>query len=495
MTNDDLRDRAPGVTAGRRDGFADIAGAWERRAHRWVNVSPDRTPDAVMAKRLSIAMPLPFGTARAAAEALSLRGVRVADELRNPLGDIQVAVERARDNAAWWAGLTAGQRIAMIDTYPHEIGNAEGIWARDRNAANHLVLQDLRDSADQIQSRLDEFDRPNRAERRFLARVNRLDLVLQKARADAMRTGVDGPLILAFDPKANGGRIVLSFGADPYRAESVSWHVPGVRATMHSLLGFHTRGALHHLRSTLQEKPDLSATSIAWIGYDAPSGWSIQHAAGHRLARQGGGVLASDICAFDAARDTWAADGSDFIGNHVFGCSYGSTVTCYAGRDGRLADHVDTITLIGSPGAGPQRHARDFGIGADNVFVASSSADRIAALGGRRPPGPAGRIFGRLGLDPAMESFGAVRISAEFPDVMRQPHTGGTHHAYYLHEPTTDPPIRSESLLNLGRIAAGCASAVHVERHRTAHGWRTAGPAPVRVMLRRGEPDGAPTRE
>lgn len=476
MSNDALRHRVSGLTADIRERLGGIAAARQQGARRLVGNSPARARDDAVANRQTVATPTAIGPARVATDALALRRVSAAEDLRNPLGGVQVAIERARANAAWWAGLTAAQRCAEIETYPLQIGNAEGIWARDRDAANRLVLQDLRDRADQIQSKLDEFGWPSRAERKFLERVNRLDLTLQKADADARRAGVDGPLLLAFDPEEFGGdgRVVLSFGVDPYRAESVSWHVPGVQTTMHSLFGFHARCALHHLRSTLQEDPELPAASIAWIGYHTPSGWGIRHAANRRLARKGGEILVSNICAFNAARDTWAADGSHVTGNHIFGYSYGSTVTCYAGRDRRLADHVDTVTLIGSPGAGPQYHARDFGIEAGNVFVASSSADVIAALGGRAP-GSAGRLFGQgLGVDPAMESFGAVRISAEFPGTMNQPHTGGTHHAYYLHDPTTGTPIRSESLLNLGRIAAGCAGAVHPERHRTANGWRTS---------------------
>ncbi|MGV9800139.1 toxin glutamine deamidase domain-containing protein [Mycobacterium sp. NPDC003449] len=396
------------------------------------------------------------------------------DELRGPLGVPEEAQARAKNNAAWWSGLSDAQQQALIETYPQHVGNAEGIPAAARDAANRTVLQELRDQADRIQTKIDEFERPSRAERKFLARANEFDLALQKVAADAQRAGEDGPLLLAFDPVAFGGdgRAVLSFGADPYLADSVSWHVPGVQTTLHSMFGFYTHSALNHLQSVRMENPGLTASSIAWIGYDSPSGWKLWHAAGHGFARTGGDILHSDISAFNAVHQTTQA-GTPFTGNHVFGYSYGSTTTAYAGQDGRLAGQVSTVTLVGSPGAGPITHASGFGIGTDNVFAASSSRDAVTALGGRTADS-SGRILGiGLGIDPAMNSFGAVRVTAEFPSTQNHLLTGGTHHAYYLHANAA----RNESLVNMGRIAAGHPERVQTEQHRTVDGRRTVEPA------------------
>ncbi|MGA5534144.1 alpha/beta hydrolase [Mycolicibacterium nivoides] len=407
------------------------------------------------------------------------------DELRNPMGPAEEASARAANNARWWSGLTEEQRSAVIETYPQHIGNAEGISAADRDRANRNVLQQMREQADAVQSKADRGERLSGAEKKFLRRMDKLDLALRKAAVDAAQAGVDGPLLLAFDASEFGGdgRAVLSYGADPYTADSVSWHVPGVGTTMDSLLGFNTTSALNHLQAVQQENPGLSAASIAWVGYDAPSGWSTLRAAGHGMARTGGDILYSDITAFNAARDTLADDGSHFTGNHVFGYSYGSTTTGYAGQNGRLAGQVRTVSLVGSPGAGPVRTAGEFGIGADNVFVASSSRDVVTALGGRTSASN-GRILGiGLGTDPAMDSFGAVRVTAEPPASMNRPLTGGTHHAYFLN---------TEATTNLGRVAAGHPDRVVAEQHRTEMGrsrqqplLRTVEPAGDRVGGRR----------
>ncbi|KMV15170.1 hypothetical protein ACT17_26295 [Mycolicibacterium conceptionense] len=407
------------------------------------------------------------------------------DELRNPLGPAEEASVRAANNARWWSGLNPEQRSDLIAAYPQHIGNAEGIDAADRNRANRKVLEQLRDDADAARSKVDREERPTRAERKLLRRMDTLDLAIRKADGDAVRAGLERPMLLALDVSEFGGdgRAVLSYGADPYTAESVSWHVPGVASSVDTLLGFNTTSALHHLQAVHRENPGLSAASIAWIGYDAPSGRSVVRAAGHGMARTGGDILYSDIRAFNAARDARAGDGSHFTGNHVFGYSYGSTTTGYAGRDGRFAGHVRTVSLVGSPGAGPVRTAGEFAIGAENVFAASSARDVVTALGGRSA-GSNGRILGiGLGTDPAMDSFGAVRVAAEPTASMNRLITGGTHHTYFLN---------TEATTNLGRVAAGRTDVVTTEQHRTELGrsrhapvLRTVEPAGDRVGGRR----------
>ena len=235
-----------------------------------------------------VVSPEPDVTAAVAEAALAQRVPPVRpDELRNPFGVTEEAVARAQNNASWWEGLTAEQRQALIETHPQHIGNAEGILAADRDSANRIVLQQLRDQADTVQSKIDDGKRTSAEERKFLQRVNRLEDALRKAAADAEKAGETGPLLLAFDPAEFGGdgRAVLSFGDDPYQAASVSWHAPGIRTTIHSLFGFSARSALNHLQSTRFENPTQKAASIAWIGYDAPT-WlgSWAHAAPDRGA-------------------------------------------------------------------------------------------------------------------------------------------------------------------------------------------------------------------
>ena len=87
-------------------------------------------------------------------EALARRVPPVeATELVHPIGDEQLAVERAQANAAWWKGLNEGQRRALIETYPVQIGNAEGF--RPFAVSPTRSLEDSMRYGDQLQAQLD----------------------------------------------------------------------------------------------------------------------------------------------------------------------------------------------------------------------------------------------------------------------------------------------------------------------------------------------------
>ncbi|WP_205873998.1 toxin glutamine deamidase domain-containing protein [Mycobacterium camsae] len=405
------------------------------------------------------------------------------DELRHHLADKLFGEQRARDNATWWRQLSGEQQRALIDSYPREIGNAEGIPAWARSEANQHELSRLRD---ELRSRADAGERLSRREAKELRRYDGLRAALKDARVKAARLGGDVH-VLAFDPRAFGGdgRMVVSVGHDPSHADAVSWHVPGYTTTIDKI-GLNLDNALNHLESVLRQDPAARVASIAWIGYDSPQGmfkgvWDVMHT---KLASTGGEILHGDLAAFNAGRDAFAGDGSAFCSNDVFGHSYGSTTTSFAARGGGLTTHVRSVTLLGSPGAGPLRHASEFGVG-DQVFVASSSRDFVTTFGGRTFHPGGGWLFGRLGMDPAMQAFGATRVTAEFPhylDLLGADGTTATHTAYYWFDPRL-PETPTESLANFGRIGAGGFDRVHIEGNRfEGSGLRPTEPALSRPL-------------
>jgi len=402
---------------------------------------------------------------------LGERGIS-ADELMSPadhrvaVGD---AVARAEANGLWWGGLSGSQQQALIQAYPHQVGNAEGIPPMARHAANSLMLQRYLAHRDLLVSRRDNGVALNGQHERFINLMRDIEDGLRSAERNTQRAGVGGPYLLALDPRAFGGagRAIVSFGADPYTAESVSWYVPGMTTTIDKIRAMMLRG-FNQLQSTLRENPDLNAASITYIGYKAPGSWDPR-VTSQRMAREGGQIVCSDILSFNAGRDVFTGDGSHFSNNDVFAHSYGSTTLSHAADGRRLANAMRTVTLIGSPGAGPLRHARDFGIGEENVFVASSSRDRTTGLGGDRP-GDLGRLVRRMGqgIDPAMDSFGARRIRAEFPAALDHLGRGSrmTHSLYWAFMDPGTQQVRSESLVNFGRIGAGHTDRVDIEGHR-----------------------------
>ncbi|WP_455132391.1 glycerophosphodiester phosphodiesterase family protein, partial [Microbacterium aurum] len=201
--------------------------------------------------------------------------------------------------------------------------------------------------------------------------------------------------------------------------------------------------------------------SIAWLGYGAPSGYSGAFRLGP--AREGGASLARDIAAFNASREARAAGRPD---NHVFGHSYGSTTTSFAGGGGRLSHEVASITLAASPGAGPVGHAREFGV-EDQVFVATQSTDKVTWVGGNRS-GRMSRFLG-VGVDPSIEAFGARRVTAQYPDTAEFA-DARRHHTQYYDYVDASRTRPTEALENFGRIAAGLGDTVTPETQRPGEG-------------------------
>ncbi|MGE4023947.1 alpha/beta hydrolase [Mycolicibacterium sp.] len=360
-----------------------------------------------------------------------------ANVIRHPLHDAARGLSTARLNARWWQGLSDEQRSAVIAAHPDQVGNAEGLPPRVRDEANRRVFKDTRarEAADHL---------------RLVKPIRRLDAVdnaLRRAANRSVRMGTAPPLVLAFDPTAfyRDGRIVVAVGGDPYRASSVSWIVPGMTTTMASLDALLNDAA--NLVESARAEGAADAVSIVWIGYDAPSGWRSARVTARAAAQHGGEILHVDITAFNAGRAA-ANNNIRFTNNHVFAHSYGSTTTAYAGQGGRLAGQVQTVTLLGSPGAGPMRRADDFGIG-PNVFVAGSSRDPVTALG--RSPDTTAWVG--QGIDPTLRAFGARRLASEFPISMDTVSSAGTHVSYFDYVDAMGP--RSQSLTNFGRIAAG----------------------------------------
>ncbi|MGV0815337.1 toxin glutamine deamidase domain-containing protein [Mycolicibacterium boenickei] len=390
-------------------------------------------------------------------KALAQRNPAVdATELVRPTGDAQLAVERAQANAMWWKGLAEQQRDALVEAYPMQIGNAEGIPPMACHEANTRAMQDWLAKGREMQSKLESGFRLGWEKHLEMLRAQAVGDALQRATDAARRAGIDGPYLLRFDPDAHRGAgvAVVGFGVDPYLAESVSWHVPGRGMTIQEL-GPGMGSALNHAMSVLIENPTASVASMTWIAYDTMA---------DDAAQAGGENLHSDMSGFNAGRDAWSG-GERFGGNHVFGHCQGSAVAGYAGEGGRLSGQLRTVTLFGSPGLGPMDHAAEFGGGVD-VYVASSSTDLFTWRGGTTP-GSTGSPDGGYGVDPAMDFFGAQRIAAEFPLVEMTRAGDYDIHNFYYKFVDKDAGVRNESLANFGRIATGHVERVGFDDHRT----------------------------
>ncbi|MFF2552668.1 alpha/beta hydrolase [Nocardia sp. NPDC058058] len=400
------------------------------------------------------------------------------------------AHQKARENHDWWQKLTPDEQSAMTRLHPHEIGNADGVPPHVRDQANRLSiardLAELRERNPRVDKWTSRFSDPEGRQQfqNLQSTIHNLEHAetLADTFANRDRTDPSDPSgyrppvhVLSYDSTAfNGeGRAVVAIG-DVDHASTVSFHIPGITTTVRSL-EVNLNNAFNHFWATSDNVHDPSmVASIAWIGYDAPSGSRIgREMTNPALAQRGGQLLARDVAAFNQTRKINAGlpGGSPPPDVHLFGHSYGSTTTSYAGSGGRLTGEVSTITLLGSPGAGPVVHAAEFGIGAENVFVASSSRDPVTWIGSSTPGEIARAAPGLsmgLGMDPSVEAFGARRVIAQFPGGVKTFSDIGTHTGYYrFHDDAHSIP--SESLYNFAKIAAGDKANIIPEFARPDH--------------------------
>ncbi|MCM6776076.1 alpha/beta hydrolase [Nocardia sp. CDC159] len=330
---------------------------------------------------------------------------------------IAVIRERARDtttrNAAWWASLDTEHRRALLETYPHQLGNADGIPPEIRDKANRrAIAYDL--------AALRGREVPLTAEQRVQLRNLELTVgQLWQIERDAGTLPGSPPVrVLSFDATAfhGKGRIVLTLG-DITTATSVSWHIGGfgtklsrLRHRWNYLYDHYTETLAHAARRTASSE-GFEAASVLWFGYEHPTG--VGEVVTPHLAIEGSKAFARDLAAFHALREQ-ASGNADLPHNHVFAHSYGSTTVSHAAAHARLAHELSTITLLGSPGAGPVARADEFGIG-PRVYVVSSDWDLVTKFGVGRPGFRNLMSFKGLGVDPAVASFGAKRLHTGFP--------------------------------------------------------------------------------
>ncbi|GAA1080476.1 alpha/beta hydrolase [Tsukamurella spumae] len=246
--------------------------------------------------------------------------------------------------------------------------------------------------------------RRSRAERDELAMLERMSARL----AELDRSGRTVQLF-DYDPTAfaGDGLAVVAIG-DLDTAQNVGVVVPGMGTTAASI-GDVSANAVRLYDAAARADPARPTATVAWIGYDAPSGRATAGQVRSRIAAGEGAALLQDGLAEIAA----LREGEEqrLV---VFGHSYGSTTVAMAGAGGALVGTVDAMVLLGSPGAGVVRSAAELGV---PVFVARHPDDPVPLVG-RAEPGlvVVRRLLGiglGLGVDPSAPSFGATPLPVD----------------------------------------------------------------------------------
>ena len=339
---------------------------------------------------------------------------------------------------AWWSGLGAAEREAVIASYPDVVGNADGLPADARDQANRVCLDaDL----DLLATKEDD-GTLSVVERAALENARAAEQALGKAEryVDPTTGAVPGGQLWMYDPRAfdGEGRVAIAVG-DLDTATDVAVRVPGITNSAADAPAL-TQEAINTYQAAVYDGDGSSVASMMWMGYDAPDAFYDSATLTETRAEDGGGRFADSIDGLRASRPY------DTAHLTAIGHSYGSTTVAHAAGDHHI--DVDDVVLVGSPGAGGGvDHASDLGVGADHVWVGRNSEDVVATLGDHGWVGGHVLLGAGLGNDPSEDDFGAQRFEAE--DVTRS----GWHRGIEQHGNYFKPD--SESLFNIGRVVDG----------------------------------------
>ncbi|MBU3066848.1 hypothetical protein KO481_35680, partial [Nocardia sp. NEAU-G5] len=381
-----------------------------------------------------------------------------------------VAASRARTfrNAAWWDSLTPGEQDAILRVEPHVIGNTDGVPYEMRDPANRLSLtRDIESFLERRPGSGWHRRRLTPAEHEELANLVAARDQLADVEGEAARqTGSPQVRVISLDVRKyrGKGRTVVSIG-EPGTSATTAYLNGGTDTTLRSLR-YRAGHALRLRAETVSIAPGNAMAAIVNIGYDHPADAPTVEAVSMKYAEAGGYETARDIAAYNATREYWSGGGPRGYLLTLGGHGYGSATVCEAGAGGRLAGEIDQVILTGSPGTGSMTHASEFGPGV-RVYVLSSGRDWLTYLGAGIPGGR-GRVLDRgLGLDPATEAWGAIRVAAEPPPSreFRLYHQMSIHQGYNA---LADPGTRKATvaLHNQALIVAGAADLTSRAEHR-----------------------------
>lgn len=188
------------------------------------------------------------------------------------------------------------------------------------------------------------------------------------------------------------GRAAIAFG-NPDTATNIAVCVPGLESRV-SKMDQIGGDALALSQEAHGADPASSTAVIAWQGYDAPEFSNVMF---QDHADAGARLLADDVAALRVTHSGPSGPNVTVVAH-----SYGSTTAGLSLQRYGLADSVDQVVLIGSPGVGGDPHTvTDLHLRDDQLYVGSASRDVVTTL------------YGELGDDPSFDSFGGTRFKAE----------------------------------------------------------------------------------
>ncbi|WP_439692619.1 alpha/beta hydrolase [Curtobacterium sp. SP.BCo] len=284
------------------------------------------------------------------------------------------------DVKAWWTGLDADERTALVTGLSTVVGNLGGVLYADRGRANQHTLDTelppaqarYRELSGKV-ARNDELTPAERAEYSRLAEVvgslEALDKTLLAGTASAPRTIVS--LTLGHPPLA-----AVAVG-DLDTASNVTVNVPGMGSTVADSMEAWTGGAENLLMEqrnvAARVKADQNVATVAWIGYDSPDMPPSVEVLGSAKAEVGARNLSTFLQDVSGTRGWNSGDHLSVVAH-----SYGTTTATLAAAK----TPVDNLVLLASAGVDPRvPNVQAVDVPTGHVWASQASADFVANIG------------------------------------------------------------------------------------------------------------------
>ncbi|MEU2676308.1 alpha/beta hydrolase [Streptomyces sp. NPDC007107] len=367
-----------------------------------------------------------------------------------------------QQNAEWWKGLTPEEREAYLSTRPELIGGLDGLPAEARDEANRIVLAEKKA---EYGIRLDALPEPPADEWTWINAGGRASRVhtdawmdwdrkygdeyrhlsaslagmeaIEARFADTGKEGLPEAYLLGFSPEGNGRAIIANGNPDTARHQAV--YVPGTTSNLGGAGGDINR-MTELWRQTSSEAPDVSVSTITWLGYDAPQNIVTDSPFEH-YAYDGAPAYRQFMDGLDTSHSGPGQPHRTAIGH-----SYGTTLIGAAAETGDL--RADDVILAGSPGV-KVGSAEEMDVPEGHVWNEEADGDAVPEIGRWGHGGSQWKLGGGTFLLPSDEEFGANQMNTRAEGSGPDATTGSEGHSEYWKRGST--ALKNQALVVIGR--------------------------------------------
>ncbi|MGP3735616.1 alpha/beta hydrolase [Streptomyces sp. GDS52] len=324
-----------------------------------------------------------------------------------------------KENAEWWKALSAEEQAAWVSARPGTVGGLDGLPSMVRDEANRIVFDTTRG---RMQMELNSIPAPTANEwtwvtvggypskvrtdewmqwnNKYGDRYDQLDRSLKGMQAiqnrfDATgRRGLPEAYLLGFNAEKDGRAIIAN--GNPDTADHTAVYVPGTESDLGGIEGNISR-MVNVWHAANNEADGKSASTITWLGYDAPDD-VFKDAPFEHYAYDGAPAFRSFMDGLDASRSGDSPGHTTVIAH-----SYGTTLVGAAAQTGHL--NTDEVIFAGSPGV-KVSSAEEMDVPKGNVWNQEADGDVVPDVG-RWGHGGDGFII------PSDPEFGANQVATD----------------------------------------------------------------------------------